>query len=93
MRFAGPLNNFKADSITIYQEEWFQSFQYYADVSSNTAAYGGSLIVTGTSAWTLYEYCYSFYFCKHFRYKVTFSHCNEDRQITPAFMFAFLRQI
>jgi hypothetical protein len=56
VRYGGSAFDFKQDAVNIYQGEWFQSSEVLAlnDVLS-IAGYGGSLIVTGTSTWTLYE--------------------------------------
>lgn len=57
MRYAGSPFSFQADAINIYQVQWFQSYEAFSSTDSpDLIPYGGSLIVTGRSTWTLYEY-------------------------------------
>lgn len=56
VRYAGSPWDFKADALNIYQVEWYQSFEDFAESDNpNMIGYSGSLIVTGRSYWTLYE--------------------------------------
>ena len=56
VRYGGSPFNFKDDAVNIYMGEWFQSYEVFASNDQpSVSAYGGSLIVTGTSTWTLYE--------------------------------------
>lgn len=61
VRYAGSAWGFQEDGLIIYENDWFQSREMYAAAdfpSLGRFSYGGSLIVTGQSAWTLYEYPY-----------------------------------
>lgn len=57
MRYAGSPWNYQDDALNIYQAEWFQANEVFTagDSYDFPAYYGGSLIVTGRSTWTLYE--------------------------------------
>ena len=56
VRYSGLVRDFKSDSVTVYNVEWFQSYEDYNDTDRpNISGYSGSLIVTGRSSWTLYE--------------------------------------
>ena len=58
VRYGGSPFNFQEDGLNIYENEWFQENEVYATASSpNFSPFknAGSLIVTGRSAWTLYE--------------------------------------
>ncbi|KAK4024960.1 uncharacterized protein LOC116918889 [Daphnia magna] len=57
VRYAGSPYGFQADSINIYQVDWFQSYEVFAATDSLDLSpyYGGSIIVTGRSYWTIYD--------------------------------------
>ncbi|XP_046464371.1 uncharacterized protein LOC124210099 [Daphnia pulex] len=57
VRYAGSPYNFQADALNVYQVEWFQSYEAFtaSDSLDLSPYYGGSLIVTGRSYWTIYD--------------------------------------
>lgn len=56
VRYAGSPFNYLDDGLNIYQSDWFQGAEVFATNDQPiVTALAGSLVVTGTSYWTLYE--------------------------------------
>ena len=56
-KFAGPVNDWKSDSVTLYQYDFYQGKEMFtaSDAEAFQAFAPRSGIVTGTSKFTLFE--------------------------------------
>jgi hypothetical protein len=59
LRFIGPENDFLADSITLYSQEYFKAWEYFVATDMQRLPdweyFANSAAVTGSSPWTIYE--------------------------------------
>lgn len=59
VRYAGPPNDYRTDSLTIYQHDYFQGKEEFfsKDMGNLMQFYGNnqSVIVTGKSDWTVFD--------------------------------------
>jgi len=57
VRFAGDKSDYRLNTLTIYKEEFFQDQEEFTngDLANVNLKQHKSLIVTGTSSWTLYD--------------------------------------
>ncbi|CAG0924222.1 unnamed protein product, partial [Notodromas monacha] len=60
LRFIGPENDFLADSITLYSQEYFKAWEYFVATDMQRLPdweyFANSAAVTGASPWTIYEF-------------------------------------
>ena len=56
-KFAGPVHDWKGDSVSLYQYDFFQGKELYTDVDSEAfqAFHPASGIISGRSYWTIFE--------------------------------------
>jgi len=58
VRFAGSADDYRQDSFTLFQEDWFQGQEEYLTVDTPALRLAGnhkSIVVTGTSAFTIFD--------------------------------------
>jgi len=58
VRFVGSANDYRSDTITIFEGDYFQGAEEYSFIDMPNLALAGnhkSIIITGTAAWTVYD--------------------------------------